>query len=431
MRRAPWFLLVLAALPRVARATSGTAFGESARVAAQVSAVVGAPGDAGSIRENPAGLADVIEPQVMLGASIGHVAIDFTRHGEADSTRQRWLGGYGLAAASPLPGPDWLRRLRVGFALYLPAEHVLRVSVDARTDQPKSPIYDGRPDRMSALGALAYEIMPELRIGVGVVMAPTLATPTEVTYEAERADGVEQDVVVRLDRDLEMDVSPFAGVRAQPLPLLGIGLAARAASISRAGGGQRTVAGGILADDPIDYHQFWDPAEVVLGATVGPLSALTVSADVGYARWSAYRSGMNRELDEPFSDTLNPRVGLGYRALPWLTLRGGYGFEPTPVPDQVGDENYLGADTHVVAVGAGADLRTLFARVPVGVDVFTRARFGGSQRVDKDPSRLSDATPDLPGQQIDNLGYPGFRSSALFWQAGLSVTLWVGREKPR
>lgn len=431
MRRPVWLLVALGLVPRGAGATSGTAFGESARVAGQGNAVVGAPGDAGSIRENPAGLADVTEPQVMLGASVGHVAIDFTRHGEADAPRQRWLGGYGLAAATPLPGPDWLRRLRVGLALYLPAEHVLRVSVDARTDQPQSPIYDGRPDRMSALGALAYEVVPALRVGAGVVMAPTLATPTEVTYVAERADGVERDVVVRLDRDLEMDVSPFAGIRAQPLPELGIGLVARAASISRAGGGQRTVAGGILADDPIDYHQFWDPSEVVLGVSASVMSGTNLTADLGYARWSSFRSGLNRSLDVPFEDTLNPRVGVAHLLRPWLTVRGGYGFEPTPVPEQVGDENYLGADTHMLALGAGSDLRKLWRRIPVGVDVFTRVRFGGSQQVDKDPNRLSDATPELPGQQIDNLGHPGFRSSAFFWQAGLSLTLFVGRERPR
>ncbi len=431
MKRAALLALVLTLGASEARATSGTAFGESARVAALGTSVVGRPGDAGSIRENPGGLGDVSEPQVMLGASVGRLSIGFARDGEAESERARWLGGFGLAVATPLPGPDWLRRLRVGLALYMPAEYALRVSVDERVDEPKSPIYDGRPDRMSALAALGYEILPQLKLGAGVVMAPSLATPTEVSYDADRADGVEKDVMVRLDRDLEMDVSPFFGARAQPLEKLGVGLTYRAASVSRAGGNQRTVAGGIVADDPIDYYQFWDPAEVVLGVAAGPFAGLSASADAGWARWSKFRSGFNREIDAPFEDTLNLRAGLEWQALPWLAARGGWSLEPSPIPEQTGDENYLGADTHVVALGAGANLRELWPRVPVAVDVFGRMHLSGKQQAGKDPTELSDASESLPGQQIDNLGYPGFSSTASFWQIGLSLTLFVGREKSR
>lgn len=432
MKRASCLLCAALALAASeARATSGTAFGESARVAALAQAVAARPGDAGSIRENPGGLADVVEPQLMLGASLGRLGIGFARDGEAETERERWIGGFGLAVATPLPGPDWLRRLRVGLALYLPAEHALRVSVEERSDEPKSPIYDGRPDRMSALGALGYELFPELRLGAGVVMAPTLATPTEVSYDADRADGVEKDVMVRLDRDLEMDVSPFFGVRAQPLELVGVGLTYRAASVSRAGGSQRTVAGGILADDPIDYYQFWDPAEIVLGLAGGPLAGVSVSADAGYARWSEFRSGFNRELDVPFENTLNLRAGLEWQALPWLAARGGWALEPSPVPEQAGDENYLGADAHVLAVGAGANLRELWRRVPVAVDVFARTRLTGTQHAVKDPSQLRDASESLPGKQIDNLGFPGFSSTASFWQVGLSLTLFVGKERAK
>jgi len=430
MKRALGLLFVLS-LAGNARATSGTAFGESARVAALGQAVTARPGDAGSMRENPGGLADVGEPQLMLGASAGRLSIGFTRDGEAGTERERWLGGFGLALATPLPGPDWLSRLRFGLALYVPADHALRVAVEERVDQPTSPLYDGRPDRMSALAALGYRILPELGFGAGLVMSPTLATPTEVSYDADRADGVERDVMVRLDRDLEMDVSPFAGVRAQPLELLGVGVTYRAASVSRAGGKQRTVAGGILADDPIDYYMFWDPAELALGVAGGPLAGVSVSAEASWARWSKFRTGFDRRLDEPFEDTLNLRAGVEWQALPWLAARGGWSLEPSPIPEQSGNENYLGSDAHVVALGAGANLRKLWRRVPLAVDVFARTRFSDTQHAKKDPSRLDDASESLPGQQIDNQGYPGFSSTTRFWQVGLSLTLFVGKGQAR
>jgi len=46
----------------------------------------------------------------------------------------------------------------------------------------------------------------------------------------------------------------------------------------------------------------------------------------------------------------------------------------------------------------------------------------GEQRADKRLDRLPDADPDLPGHQIDNLGYPGFTASGSFAQVGLSLT---------
>jgi len=327
---------------------------------------------------------------------------------------------------TPLPSP--LDRVKLGLALHFPAEHALRVEVNERSDRPHSPIYDGRPDRMSALGALAYQILPQLGVGAGVVMAPSLSTPTEVSYDADRGDTVENDVIVRLDRDLEMDVSPFVGVRAQPLALLGLAVVYRAPSVSRAGGKQRTEAGGIIADDPIDYYQFWDPAQLVVGAAAGPVSDVSVSVDATYSQWGQYRSGFDRSVRPAFENTLSPHVGVEWGARDWLALRAGYGFEPSPVPEQTALSNYLAADTHVLAVGGGVDLRRL-TRAPLAIDAHLRTRLSGTQSAKKNDDELPDADPGLPGRQIDNLGYPGFESSSRFYQLGVSVTLFVGKER--
>jgi hypothetical protein len=418
-------LVALSAVPSTALATSGTAFGESSRVAALGNAVSARPGDAGSILLCPGGLADVSEPELVLSGQVDRLQLWMQRIGEQRQERNRWMGGFGFAVATPLPKP--LARLRFGIALDFPAEHALRVAVDERSDTPHSPIYDGRPDRLSALGALGYEILPELKIGAGIVVTPSLSTPTEVSYDADRGDTVEKDVIIRLDRDLEMDVAPFFGLRAVPLDGLSLGAVYRAAAISKAGGSQRTIAGGIVADDPIDYYQFWDPEEWVLGVAGGPFGDVTVSVDATYARWSKFRSGFDREVTPKFRDTLNPRLGVEWSANGWLRARAGYGFEPSPIPEQSESSNYLGADTHVVTIGGGIDFRKL-GRMPFVLDAHLRARLGGTQKSEKDVASLPDADPNLPGQQIDNLGYPGFRSSASLYQLGISLTVFIGKE---
>ena len=377
--------------------------------------------------QNPAGLADVTEPTVLLGAHVDHLAQWFQRTGEAQNDSSRWFGGTTLAGATPLPGPAWLQRVRIGFAMDLPAAHALRVTVPVRLDEPSSPIYDARPERLSLLGALAVHLFDRVNLGVGVALTPSLATPTEVTYVAGRDSTVDRNVVVRLDRSLELDASPFIGLRAQPLAALGLGVTYRASAVSHASGAQRTVAGGILADDPVDFLQFWDPAELCFGAAVGPVAHLLVTADLTFHKWSRFRSGFDRELAQPFRDTVSLRSGIQWAPRPWLALRGGWAFEPSPIPEQVGETNYLGASTVVMSLGGGIDLRRL-VHAPLAIDAHVRTRFGALQSATKQDGALPDRNGDLPGKQIDNLGYPGFQSRSSSLEAGVTLTLFVGKE---
>ena len=404
-----------------AAATGGTHLGESPRVAALAGAASARPGDSGSIVVNPAGLADLKEPEVLVNASLARLDAYFARHGEPRSDRSRWISGFGIAAGTPLP---WiLERFRLGFALYTPSEHVLEVRAPERADEPTSPSYDGRPEHISATAALAFEILPELRIGAGVLFKPHLDTPTDVSFDASRGDDPEDDVVVRLERDLKIGFAPVAGIRAQPLPELGLAVVYRGAVDVAARGKNRTVAGGILADDPIDYGQFWEPDELVWGAVVAPSERWSVSADATWSRWGKFQNASNDRVHPPFRNVLSVRAGLEVAVTPWL-LRAGYAFEPTPIPDQTAADNFLGADTHVIGLGAGLDLRKLW-RAPLRVDLHMRSHLAGTQSVTKQTSALPDADAETPGQQIDNLGYPGFESRQLLFQGGLSMTVFV------
>jgi hypothetical protein len=420
-------LAVLATASR-ADATASTTFAETSRVAALADAVSARPGDAGSMLMNPAGLADITEPEVILSGSFDHLSQWFARTNEPRTDLGRSFGAFGFAAATPLPGPAWLRRVRVGLALDLPAQYVLQVNIPERTDQPTSPVYDSRPNRASALAEVAIDVLDQLKIGGGVNLTPSLTTPTTVKFVPGRSTSIQNDVVVSLDRDMPLGASPFLGVRAQPIPFVGLALVYRGSAISHAGGTQTTTAGPIIANSPVDYLIFWDPAQIVLGAALGPLDGVSLSVDATYSEWSSFRSGFDQPLSQPFSNTVSVMAGLEYSALRWLTLRGGGGYEPSPIPAQTGDTNYLGAGTVVLSLGAGIDLRSLL-HVPVLVDFHVRSRIGTEQNVAKNAGLLSDADSSTPGQQIDNLGYPGFQSRSSLVQAGLTATLFVGKEE--
>jgi hypothetical protein len=387
---------------------------------------VGRPGNAGSVFLNPAGIADANEPQLVLSGSFVTLGESFTRTGEPKTDLGRTFGAFGLAVATPLPGV--LHSLHAAFALDLPAAHLLKVEVPVRGDQPTSVLYGARPDRISALLALAYSFGP-IEFGAGLAITPGLDTPTEVQYVAGRDPSVDKSVVVRLDRSLTLAATPILGVRAQPAKWLGIGLVYRGAASSVATGSQRTVAGGIVADDPIDFYQFWSPAELAFGAAWTPARPITLSTDLTFHEWSQFRSGFDAIPSPAFHDTLSLRAGISWLATRYLTLRGGAAFEPSPIPEQIANTNYLGANTTVLSLGAGLDLRPI-AHLPMSIDAHVRARLSATQTAHKDPSRLDDANTDLPGRQIDNLGYPGTSSSAHSLQLGLAITFYLSKERP-
>ncbi len=402
----------------LAHAAAGTAFADTARVTALGYAVTARTGDAGTMLRNPAGLTDVKQPSILLGAQALGILASFARDGEAAEDRSRFTGSFSVAAATPLPGV--LHDVHVGFALDLPVGHVLRVAVGPRDDSPSSPIWDGRPERVSALFALAFPLGRFVNVGAGLAVVPSLATPTVVNYVAGRDPSVDRSVVVRLERDLDVGVVPFLGLRTTPSRALALGLSWRGASASRATGSQRTVAGGIVADDPIDFYQFWDPETLTLGgALVVPATheRLSLSVDVALARWSRFRSGRDGDVDPRFHDTFAARLGAELSATPWLVLRLGGGGESNPVPEQTRTTNFLGSALFQVGAGAGVDLRRVSA-LPVVVDAQVSGFFGPPQTATKDVH---------PGEVVGNLGYPAFRATGDAIHFGLTLTVFAGK----
>lgn len=420
------FALVALASARDASALGGTAFGEASRVSALADSATAREGDVGSLVLNPASLADQTEPVVAVGGQVGQLRAWFARDGEPRASRDRWIGGYGFAVGTPLPGA-WLRHVRVGLSMHLPAAHVLQVTVPERVDAPMSPVYDARPERPSMAFGVAGDPWPWLHVGAALVVVPTLTLPTAVTYQAGRSGNPETDLTVRLDRDLQMVVAPIVGLRVDPWRKLGLALVWRSRAQSIATGDNRTVAGGVLADDPLRYASFWDPTELVAGVVGRPTERLSLSLDVARASWSAFHNGYDESVAPTFRDVWSTRVGVEGRVARGLVARGGWAYEPSPVTPQVALTNYLDADTQVLALGAGVDLREL-AGLPVTIDAHARARLGATQSVTKETAHMADADPTLPGRQIDSLGYPGYASQSRFFQAGVTVTFFVGKK---
>ena len=409
-----------------ARADAGSTLNDSAREASLAGAMTGRAGDLSSIHGNPAGLAGLRTSEVALYGSAGRFRLDFARTGEPGQRTDRLVAGYGVSLGVRLPGPDWLQRFRVGVSLALPAEHILRVRAPSRADAPLPALYDARIERTALTASVAVELPGHVSLGVGVTIAPSLWAPTTVTYDPARGSTPDEGVIVSLDREVRFEGAFLAGARVQPVPELAIGLAYHQAVVTRAHGPSDLSAGPVHAGDPIDFTLFYEPDQWSVGALFEPTPELSISVDGTWARWSSYRTLHSAVPDPPFHDVVLVRAGIEWRARPFFAWRIGYGLEPTPVPAQVASTTLLDADRHVLATGLGLDLGPL-AGWPVRIDLYGRLHAIGAVSAERDRSRLPDADPSTPGQQITDLGYPSFGARLGLFQLGLTVTVVLGR----
>jgi len=416
------------AWPSFVRAEGGALVGEESRAAALGGAMTARPGELSSMFFNPGALADIEEPMFTLSGQVGRLQLWHARTGEPRIESARTLTGIGLAVGSPLPGPAWLQAVHVGISFYVPAQHALKIEAPSRVDEPTYALYGSRLEHAGLMMGLAVDIVSRVSVGASILLTPQLIAPTRVSLDASRGETLQDNIVVDLDRQLETRAVALAGIRVQVIDALSVGFTFRQAAATRAVGPNDIEAGTITVNDDIDFFAFWSPRELAIGVAAEPGADLSLSADVIHAAWSEYRTIHNEALRTPFDDIWVVRAGVEWSGIAGLALRTGYSFEPTPVPTQSGDLNLLDADRHVLALGAGLDLREM-VDVDVALDVHVRTHLLGTQRDEKVDDQLTDADLDAAGRQIDNLGYPGISSSGSFWQGGLTLTFFLGPDE--
>lgn len=412
----------LACAPGVARADSGAMFGESSRAASLAGSMTARPGDTSAIALSPGALADVDRPTAALATHLGALDLWYRRPGEDRVHDRRTIAGFGVSLAAPLPiGPEWLRAFRAGLAVHVPAQHALRLRAPSRPDEPSFPFYADRAERTALTATIATKLFSRIGVGVGITLAPTLIAPTRVGYDPARGSTAEEHVTVDLERELEIGTSAVAGLRTSVSDALSIGFAYRQAIVARAEGPNDTEAAGLVVRDRIDFHDFLAPEELAGGVAVFPSKRLGLSADLARARWSRYRTIHDAEPSPRFRDVVNLRVGAEWAASREIDLRAGYAFEPTPVPAQIFVTNLFDADRHVIAIGAGWDLRAR-GWAEMRIDMHARTHVVGTHRADKQAASLPDDDATIPGRQTTNLGHPSVEASGSFWQLGLTVS---------
>lgn len=270
----------------------------------------------------------------------------------------------GKAFASQKP-QHWLQPFYWGIQLDIPLQHTAVVAATSDQNSPEWVEYGRQTERMAVALGNAYRIDEEFAVGV----AFQLGTVSSGSIRNRFAGLSSDPSIVEFDQEVDSFVSVNLGFLWQPNDDLKLGFVYRSEQSTNVD--QESVSDitalGVPTTAVVNFEltPYFAPQQVGLGFEWAASPELTVAFDLTWMDWSSapgpysFVTVVEGPITAPphpdvgFKDTIVPRFGVEWLSSPELTLRGGYAFRPTPVPDQ-GDErtNLLDSDAHIFTVGA-------------------------------------------------------------------------------
>ena len=423
-----------------AAANSWRTFGFGPRAVAMGGAFTAVADDFSAGYYNPSGI--LADPTAKFGLGYQYVRNDLKASGEeVESSRDAdalYVGG-----SIVIPFTDELEnRVAMGYYFFQPLFYTLDLQIPPTT-QPQFPILESMA-RMQILHLVAaVKVHRGLLLGGGLTISSDLGGALNLTPGVGGFGGVEE-VLSSVDQEVKPIVSGTAGFLLQlgeynpALKPFTFGFTWRDKHLLDLDIPVTVVLSGFLLRLDLTSVFLYTPRQWVVGVGYRPSPNLIVSCDVSYNEWSRYQVPsltiatdidipfvvLKEGVNEPakFKDTATPRLGVEYRAFRWesldLFLRGGYFFEPTPVPEQTTRTNYLDSNRHVFSGGIGFLLKRIFQQDlsshPLSLDIGVSYHW----LTDRVHQKRPETRPDNPG-------YPSITSSGNIWYftVGLSYGL--------
>jgi len=425
-----------------ARANPVEVFGFGSERAAEAGAGIAGVEDFAAAYYNPAGLGAGTTKGAAFGflGAVSDLKIDGRRQKLSDPVGMV----VGVTAPAPLGGA-LAGRIRVGAGMYLLPGTIAQV-VARSPDEPFYPWYDNRLQRIVILPGVGVKVIDGLWVG----MAANFLAGLNGGIVA--GEGSTRALEARVDEKVPSVARVIAGVAYDVTPAVRLGAVYR----QRFEVPFATQANTEVAGEPIDLDlravgQF-TPNQVGVGVRYAA-DAGQLALDVTWSNWSEYPGPfviVNSALplvgplagelpDVPYKDTIAARLGGEVRAGDRVLLRGGYGFETSPIPArQTGVTNLMDGPKHTVGLGLGvvfdrpggkhARLDLHVQGQLVGGRTITKTIYDGTGTYDAWTSLRDEVVddpgdPDTQGAQISNPGYPNLTSSGAVYSGGLTLAV--------
>lgn len=274
---------------------------------------------------------------------------------------------------APVDPGGFLTRLFWGASLDLSLRNVGYVNTTSDQSNPEWMRYGRAQEQLTASGGVAYRITDWIAAGISVSFLYSTfgsihndffalsSTPSNISFEQKT----------------KYFLALNAGILVSPSDRLHFGLSYRSEQAANVENDSVTNVDtfGLPADVVIliEATTNYSPQQLGFGASWRISDSWTVIADVVWMDWSEYPgpySYLTEKEDGPavtpphpnirFKDTFVPKLGAEYAVSKTWKLRAGYGFHPSPAPDQGGTTNVIDSDVHIITLGAAHDLSADF-----------------------------------------------------------------------
>ena len=373
--RLHWFGLLPAVLswlvwlfPSTALASSQDLFGYGGRCAAVAGACITETGSFENTYSNPAGIRSS-HFQKEFALSYHSAFFDIRVEGvpsETVVTPER-SGGVSFGTTFTLPLPGWAKeRFALGLGMFLPDSSLIRAQIPP-PGTPWMPIIGNRSETLGVHAGGSAQIGDDLSVGLGVKVL------AELVGEIRVSPGETGALSSSIRDELLTTASPLAGVHWKIDPSWTLALVYRG---EERGAFSLPIVADLGNSLPLEVPEIqiegiaqFDPRQVATAVAWKLTPSLHVETGLQWRNWSAYPRPMepatqaSKPLPQPdFTDTWSPRVGAHYTlhlTPSWRKIfRGGYGFEPSPVPARTIGNAMLDSNRHVVS--AGIDMEWAF-----------------------------------------------------------------------
>lgn len=437
-------LLLFAVRVSGAHATVFRLFGAGPRAIAMGGAFCAVADDFTGGYYNPGGLLTTAKTRVGVGYFYSKLSLQ--QNGADIPLDRSHRDGAILGFAFTLPFLDVLDdKIAFGYNLFQPIDYVMDISVP----QPSTPqfvLLDSYTKANVMHIALAVEVYEGIAIGGGAHFTSDLGGSLDLKPGIRGMQGTNV-IMTTVDQDAQPIIAPTAGAMLSPgrwyapLERLTIGFVWRDRYYLDLNIPVTILLGSIPLRLDFTSKLVYTPRSYTLGAAYRISEDLLVAAEVSYNEWSAFLAPSLKiatdikipliplgllpgVIEDPhFSDTWTPRIGFEYRGIRKeaynLVFRGGYAFDPSPVPEQKGWSNFLDGDKHIFSTGVGIELKRLWGKDVSGASpaLQTVLQYQWIQK-----TRHTKA----PAVRSFNPGYPTITGEAESLFLGIAVTMEYG-----
>lgn len=381
-------VLLLTSAAATARADNMEEFGFGPRAQAMGGAYTALASDYTATYYNPGGLIYSRHLNLSFGFTFADHFMEFDSQrggSEVDSDAERIpdlsVITLGASKTIPLDIPD---RLAFGLGLFLPTRGLVNVEAKAPSAEPEWFRYGERHDRIHILLGAAVKVTDWLHLGLGAQIFVDAAGGTTISA------GLGTPVQPEFRLKLKPDAAPVVGVLLAPTDWLSFGLTYRGEISFKLDFPALAQVQSINIPLDLETITFFTPHQVQLGVALNAGERTLLTFDLLWVNWSAYDdpflvvtssvAGVPQRTRVDFRDVVSPRLGVEYVASDLLSLRGGYAYRTTAVPDQDDEPtNFVDTDRHSFTTGVGF----AFGRAPERPSDEAQAAGGDAQTLEE------------------------------------------------